>query len=101
MCDPGNPAGLRGSSVVLGRRACQGTRHGICRRKSELIPEDHRTHLHCRRCSNVVRRRGTVQRSTQLLSPSTGPYSSLLSLTLQTKDHYCMFTVLDPLMLPV
>lgn len=87
--------------MVLGRRTCQGTGHGIRRRELELVSRDYRTRLHHHRNLDVDRWRRTVHRTTKLLSPSTRQHPSILSLTLQTKDHHRTYSLLELSLLPI
>lgn len=93
VCDPRNATDLRGSPMVLGSRARQGTGHGICRREPELVSKDHCTSLHHRRMSDVERRRDTVHRIALILSPSTWPHPIILFLTVSTENNHSAFPI--------
>ena len=85
--------------MLLERRACQSTGHGVGRREFELISEDHRTGLHDD-CGlfNVEPRCGIVRGSANILPSSAGPYSSILLLIIQMGNHRRRVPGLDTLL---
>ena len=85
--------------MVLGSCAHQSTRHGIHRCKSERIPKNHRARLHRNSTVDVERRRDLVRGSAEILSSIAGPYSRVLPLVVQTKDHRSMLLILKILVL--
>ena len=85
--------------MVLGSCAHQSTRHGIHRCKPECVPKDHRARLHRHRTVDVERRRGLICGSAEILSSIAGPYSRVLPLVIQTKDHRSMLLIFKTLAL--
>ena len=82
--------------MVLGSRARQSTRLSICRRESELVPEDHRTRLHHRRMPNVGRWSCVICGTAHILPPNARQHPSILSFTLQTEDNHSTFFTYPP-----
>ena len=85
--------------MVLGSCACQSTGHSIHRCEFERIPKYHPARLRRNRTVDVERRCGALCGSAEVLSSNARPYSCLLSLVIQTKDHHSMLLILQTLML--
>lgn len=83
--------------MVLGGRARQRTRHNICRREPELVPEDHRTRLRHRRMPDVGRWHYVVCGTAHILPPNARQHPSILSFTIQTKDNPSTFFICPPI----